>query len=88
MARDKRAKRSVVPPVTEEAVEQTAESVAGDVTPAASRFRVRCADPTLRGYSVRGVIVPQGGVAIVEAIEPEHVRDVVNDRALVVEVVS
>ncbi len=47
-------------------------------------FLVRCVDPTLYGYVVRGVRIPQGGDAIVR-VEEKHVRDVLADRAVVCE---
>ena len=45
-------------------------------------FRVRCVDPTLRGYSVRGINIPPGGEVTV-TVHPQHVQDVLMDRALV-----
>lgn len=65
-------------------VEPDAQSVADTVRPVSDgprTFRVRCVDPTLRGYSVRGVHIPPGGEVLV-TVAPKHVQDVLRDRAL------
>lgn len=47
-------------------------------------FLVRCVDPTLHGYVVRGVRIPQGGDAIV-TVDEKNIRHVLADRAIVAE---
>ncbi len=47
-------------------------------------FLVRCVDPSLRGHSVRGVRIPQGGDAIV-TVAAKYVRDVLLDRSVIAE---
>ena len=92
--RNRKQQRVDVEPIelAAQAVEETIEAsesvVEFGVRPGAARFLVRCADPMLRGYSVRGVRIPQGGSAEVEAHEPDHVSDIINDRAVIAEPIS
>lgn len=49
-------------------------------------YRVRCVDPTLRGYSVRGVVVPQGGSVIVDLSSPDYaLAEAMRDSTVIVE---
>ena len=52
-------------------------------------YRVRCVDPMLRGYSVRGVVVPQGGSAIVDLSSPDYaLAEAMRDTTVIVEPVQ
>lgn len=52
-------------------------------------YRVRCVDPTLRGYSVRGVIVPMGGEVTLDLSRPAYaLSEVLGDPRVIAEPVQ